>query len=447
MTARIGVLILFVLGTLVAPGFAQDNVMSLDQAIDVALRQNKNVQIARLAVDKADAQVTEATGNALPSINLSAQYNRNLQVPVFFVPDFNNPSGDLQAIQAGLDNSYSVGANFSQILFNSAVFTGIGASRIYADAAREQYKASVADVVTEVRRRYYSALAARQLVTISSATLENAQQNLNTVEALFSEGLVAEFDQIRASVAVENIRPQVTQSEASYNNALAALLTYLAMDIDETVVLTDDDLGDPTAVPNESDAVSEAMANNYDIQALELQVQVMDEIVTVNRSTYYPTLTMIGNWQNNGQSNEFSNWLNASTSFVGVRMDFNIFSGLQTVAKVDQAQIDYLQAEQRLEDLKNNVRLQVRMVVNDIQSALDRIASQQSTVDQAQRGFDISRVRYTEGTGNLLEVNDAETALARAQVNRLQALFDYYTRRAEYDRITGQVSNEYLKLN
>lgn len=445
MTFRFGVLLLSVLagGSL----YAQSPTMSLDDAIQVALRQNKDVQIARLAIDKADAQVDEALGNALPTINLNAQYNRNTQVPIFFVPNFNDPSAGLQAIQAGLDNAYTVGANFQQILFNSAVFTGIGASRIYADAAREQYRAQVAGVVTEVKRRYYGALAAQEFARIAKVTLENTQKNFDNVDALFKEGLVAEYDQIRASVMVENVRPQLTQANAGYANAKAALMTYLAMDIDqEDVSLSIDGLQDPTGVPNEADAAKLALENNFDVQALELQLQVLDEIVTVNRSTYYPTLTLLGNWQNNGQSNEFSNWLNASTSFVGVRFDFNIFNGTRTIAQVQQAKVDYLTAEQQLQNLKNLVRLQVRTVVNEIVSALERIQAQQSTVDQALRGVEIARLRYSEGTGNLLEVNDAETALARAQVNRLQALLDYHTNRAEYDRVTGQVPAEYLTI-
>ena len=417
MTARIGVLLLTLLVGRTA--LAQAPTMSLDDAIDIALKQNKDVQIARLAIDKADAQVDEALGNALPTININAQYNRNLQVPVFFVPSFTDPSAGLQAIQAGLDNAYTVGANFQQVLFNSAVFTGIGASRIYADAARERYRAQVATVVTEVKRRYYGALAAREFVRIAEATLENAQQNYETVDALFKEGLVAEYDQIRASVAGDNLRPQPKQASAGYANA---------------------------GVPNESDAVDQALANNFDIQALELQLQVLDEIVTVNRSTYYPTLTLQGNWQNNGQSNEFSNWLNASTSFVGVRFDFNIFNGTRTLAQVQQAKVDYLTAEQQLQNLRNLVHLQVRTVVNDLASAVERIQAQQSTVEQAQRGFEISRLRYTEGTGNLLEINDAETALARAQVNRLQALLDYHISRAEFDRVTGQIPSAYLTI-
>lgn len=417
--------------------------LALDQAIEIALQQNKDVQIARIAVSKADAQANEAVGNALPTLSLFGNYNYNTQIPAFFFPV--GPDGEFQIVRAGLSNAYQVGAQFNQVLFNSAVFTGIGAAKIYREVARKQYRSVVATVITETKKRYYGALASNQLLGITQATLENAQQNYETVDALFKEGLVAEFDQIRADVAVNNIRPEVTNSKALYSTAVSALMTYLAMDIGDTVILSTDGLGDPLPVPDEQAALEAALEANYDLLAIKQQLEVLDDLVDVEQSTYYPTLNLIGNIQNQGQSQEtFGPYLNVTSSFVGLNLNFNLFQGGRTIARVQQAKADYMSAQQQYENLKNNVQLQVRSVINDLSSAFERIQAQQSTVDQAQRGFDISRIRYTEGTGSLLEINDAEVSLSRAQVNRLQALFDYYTKRADYDRVIGNIPDQFL---
>ena len=84
--------------------------------------------------------------------------------------------------------------------------------------------------------------------------------------------------------------------------------------------------------------------------------------------------------------------------------------------------------------------------MNQIRSAKLRIDAQKSTVGQAQRGFDISKIRYTEGSGSLLEINDAETALTRAKVNEIMAVLDYYVTRAEYERTTGQIDEKYRRM-
>ncbi|HCN04040.1 MAG TPA: hypothetical protein DIS79_00345, partial [Bacteroidetes bacterium] len=130
MIRRFGVVVALVLsglgGLVAAP-----RQLTLDDAITIALRENKKVQIARLGVEKAKSQVREAFGNALPSLDLTAQLNRNTQVPIFFIPNFEDPSAGLTPIRVGLNNQYFVTAQARQILFNSAVFTGIGASKIY----------------------------------------------------------------------------------------------------------------------------------------------------------------------------------------------------------------------------------------------------------------------------------------------------------------------------
>ncbi len=263
--------------------------LSLDQAIETALKQNQQVKIARYGVDKADAQAQEAVGNALPTVGIAAGYNRNILLPVFFFP----VNGTMTPVRFGLDNQYNLSATASQILFNSAVFNGIGTSKVYQDAARATFKSQVATVVTETKRRYYNALAAKQFVNIAKQTLENTEENYKTISALFKEGLVAEFDQIRAQVAVENVRPEVTNAEAGYNNAVSALMTYLSMDLKDTVDITTDVLGTPQPLPDEDSAIIKAIQENYDLKALELQMKVADGVIDVYRSSYYPTLTLI----------------------------------------------------------------------------------------------------------------------------------------------------------
>jgi len=444
MKARISVSLVFYVLVGAIGASATTRPLSLDEAIETALRQNKNVAIAKLGIQKAEAQVTEAFGNALPSLNLSAGFNHNILLPVFFFP--NPTTGEISPLRFGLPNAYNVSAQLQQLLFNSAVFTGIGASKIYADAAKAQLDAVTAEVVTETKKRYYQALAARELVSVSVATYENARETQKIINALFNEGLVAEFDKIRSDVAVANIQPMVVEAQSGQYNALAALQTYLALNLNDTVSLSSSGFATPEEAPFEETAISLAVKENFELKALALQVEVSREFVHVYSSDYYPTLVAIGQWQNQGQSASLSNWYSASSSFVGLNFSINLFNGFKTSSKVEQANVDFLTAQQRYQQVSDLVKLQMRTVVNQIRSAKLRIDAQKSTVGQAQRGFDISKIRYTEGSGSLLEINDAETALTRAKVNEIMAVLDYYVTRAEYERTTGQIDDKYRRM-
>ena len=418
--------------------------MSLDEAITIALKQNREITIAKLGVSKASSQVTEAFGNALPSLAINAGYNYNIQLPVFFFP--NPQTGQVAPLRFGLTNAYNVNAQVQQILFNSAVFTGIGASKIYEDAAEAALDAKVAEVVAETKKRYYRALAASGFVAVAEATFNNVLETRKTIEALFKEGLVAEFDKIRADVAVANTEPILIDSRAGANNALAALQTYLSLDLTDTVQLSQDGLDVPIDPPGEDIALRQAMEQNLDLKALALQVKVAKEFIAINRSDYYPTIAAFGQWQNQGQSESLSNWFSATSTVVGLNFSMNLFNGLRTSSRVEQASIDYKTAQQRYDQVLELLKLQVRASLNDVRSAKLRIDAQKTSVSQANRGYEISKIRYTEGTGSLLEITDAETALAQARVNEINALLDYHVKRADFERVTGVVDEKYRRI-
>lgn len=418
--------------------------LTMDEAIDLALKNNKEVEASKIGIEKAEARVLEAIGNALPTLSLSAVYQRNIQVPVFFIPNFEDPSKGLSPVRVGLNNQYNVGFQASQILFNSAVFTGIGASKIYEHAAKEQANAVIAKVITDTKKSFYMALLAREFASIARASLKNGEENLATIKLLFNEGLVAEFDAIRAEVGVENIRPFLTQAEAGYKNAVSALQTQMGVGLAEEYEPSgrfDTTLPD---IPAEEEAMLRAARENFDVRALELQEKVMDEFVTIYRSDYFPTLALYGNWTNQGQSDTFNGFVSATSSAVGLNLSINLFNGMKSQAKVEQAQADRNTVSVQVQQVRDGIRLQVRAVLNNITSAKQRISAQQRTVDQAQRGYDIALIRYREGTGSLLEINDADLALSQARNNKIQALHDFYAAKADLDRLLANLDPKFF---
>lgn len=418
--------------------------LSLDEAIEIALKQNKSIVVAKLNVKKAESQVVEAYGTAMPSLNVSAGFNHNIQLPVFFFPA--GPNGEVAPIRIGQTNVYSMTAQVQQILFNGAVITAIQSSKLYTDAATAQLDAAVAEVVTETKKKYYQALAASAYYTVASSTLDNVKTTRETITALFNEGLVAEFDKIRADVAVANVEPLVIDAESGRYAAQAALQTYLSMDLEDTIVVTAGDLPEPSEIPNIDEALKLAMASNYDLQALGLQIELAKKMIDVQTSDYYPTLAAFGQWQQQGQSDSFNDFRSATSSLVGLNFSMNLFNGLRTKAKVEQSQIDVASASERKAQITDLIKLQTRTIINQLASAKARINAQRSSVGQAQRGYEISQIRYKEGTGNILEISDAETALSRAQVNEISARLDYHTMRADYERVTGQIDERYRRL-
>lgn len=444
--SRLRIPILVLISALVSAIVVQARIrpITLDEAIEIALKQNKSIVAAQLTVDKSQAQVTEAYGSALPSLNVSAGFNHNILLPVFFFP--NPATGVVAPLKFGLTNTYSVSAQVQQILFNGAVMAGIQASKVYTDAAEAQLDAVTAEVVTETRKKFYQAAAASAFYGVAQSTLSNVRQTQNTIGALFAEGLVAEFDKIRADVAFANVQPLVIEASSAKYAAQAALQTYLAMDMSDTLEIDIANLPKIADVPNADEAVANAIATNFDLKALSFQLEITNKLIDVQRSDYYPTVAAFGQWQQQGQSNTLNDFRDATSSVVGLSFSMNLFNGMRTQARVEQSRIDVENVALRKSQITDLIKLQTRTLVNQLSSAKAKIAAQASVVDQAQRGYDIAQVRYKEGTGSLLEISDAETSLSRARVNEITSRMDYHSTRADFERVTGQIDEKYRRM-
>ncbi|MBM4178609.1 MAG: TolC family protein [Ignavibacteria bacterium] len=442
LSTRLLAAVFMIANTVVA--IAGSRPISLEEAIEIGLKQNKNIIVSRLNVERAKSQIRDAYGSAMPSLNVNASVNRLIQSPVFFFP--NPATGKVSPLEIPVNTTYTMTAQVQQILFNGAVMTAVSSSELYLDAANAQLDAAVAEVVTETKKKYYQAAAAAAYYRVAVSALENVKKTQQTVASLFSEGFVSEFDKIRADVAVANVEPLVVESESGRYAAQAALQTYLALDLTDTLILSIDKLPSIGAVPDVESALQLAISANYDLRALDLQIQVASKMVNIQESDYYPTIAAYGQWQHQGQRDNFANWLSAPTSLVGLNFSMNIFNGLKTQAKVEQSKIDVATIVERRAQLLDILELQTRTVLNQLAAAKARIGAQASTVSQAQRGYEISQVRYTEGEGRLIEISDAETALSRAKVNEISARLDYHTTLAEYERVTGQIDERYRQL-
>ncbi len=424
-----------------APPVTTGKSLTLADAIAIAVKNNPQLRMARLDMEKADAQVREAIGTALPSLTASGTYSLALKKQVFFLPDFNDPaSGRILPIEIGSDHSVQFGFTASQILFNSAVFTGVGTARIYQTASRDMYREAYNKTVSGVRQAWYGVLFVRSAYDMMQASMKNAEDNFRNVQILHQQGIVSDYDRIRAEVQVENIRPMVLEAERNLVLAMNGLKMAMGVSPDQELVvdgMLEVETIDPVLIERAEQLVRE---NNPGLRALGHQVEVSKAIVSINRSDYLPTLTAFGNYAWQDQKNELNRFAINSlvgSSQVGLQLSVNLFNGFQTMSKVHQAEVDYLKMVETRKSSEDGMQTNAQNVRLRLLEARKRIETQGRTVEQAEKGYQIATVRYSAGTGTQLEVNDADLALMRARLNRIQAIYDYNVAAAELFALLG----------
>jgi outer membrane protein TolC len=189
-------------------------------------------------------------------------------------------------------------------------------------------------------------------------------------------------------------------------------------------------------------AASQAVLDmNPGYRALLKSVDVQEAFVMAERSNYLPTIAAFGNYQYQYAKNTIDISLRdfIASSQVGLQFSMSIFQGFQTNAKVQQAQVDVRQTQERLTSTERMLKTGLTSVAGNLRAAKKRIEAQERTVEQAEKSHAIVTARFLSGAATQLDVNDAQLALTQARVNRVQAMYDYAVSSAEFDQLVGRL--------
>ena len=432
--------------------------VTLEEAVRLALKHNPELESARLEVKKSDSRVLEAWGNTMPTVNLTGNYVHLIDKPVSYFPDyllyplakimdstarFPKATGELVLMPGSMSPGFTANASldFRQIIFNGAVFVGVGAAHVYSHLARDLYYTKQVETVTKVRKAYYQALLAREAVELMRSSLRNAEDNLKNVQLMQQQGIVSEYDELRASVGVENLRPAVIQSDNNFNLSLDALRNTIGITQNEDIAIT----GSLKFEAVDDSVLTQAellvLESNPGLIAMKRQIELNSAVVNAERSGYLPTIFMFGSYSYSAIKNEFNFSTNDfyKSTQIGLSFSLNLFQGLQTFAKVEQAQLEQRKSEEQKTSIEHSLRTGTHSIKSNLQQARKRVQAQDKTVEMAERGYKIVTTRFLANAATQLEVNDAQLALTQAKVNRIQAIYDYLVASADLDQLIGHL--------
>ncbi|MCX7610049.1 MAG: TolC family protein [Ignavibacterium sp.] len=446
--------------------FSQQKTITINDAINLALNNNTDIKVALLNVQKADAAVDEAFGYALPTVDFSANFSHFIEKPRMPFPDFAallrnatyailfdeniipRDNRKFLPLETKLQsfaqtNNFQTQIQVTQTLFSSTVFRGIGASQIYYNLSKAELNNQISKTVLSVQNAFYGALLLKKISEITEASFINANENLKNVESLFKQGLVSEFDLLQAQVAVENIRPVLLQMKNNFKNALDGLKLLIGLPQTEDIDIVGEFEYKSEELPTESDLIIEALQSNFGIKSLELKKQVDKEFIQLDISEYWPNLYAFGNYTYSGSSDQWK-FQTYSQMTVGVGLSINLWKGNRTKNRVEQATITYKQTEEMLNQYKNFLVTQVRSKLNELNRIKSLIEVQSKNVNVAERAYEISKIRYKEGTGSQLEIQNADLALKQARTNYIQSIHSYMINKFELEQILGKTNPSYL---
>ncbi len=446
--ARHGLRIFLLLFPLMARGEDPDQaellVVTLDKAISMALEQNRDVLIAEQERHKADAQVGEARSGAFPQFWLNGSYSRYFLKQVLFLPPNSmiNPTDREQALEIGSDNAYIGTAQISQVLFSKKLGAAMNIAEAYHDYSEQGYRGTREDVALQVKKAFYNVLLMQKLVEANRQGLDVVKANLENVQSQYRHGTAAEFDLLRAEVQLANTEPLLTSAENSLLLAGNALKSLLSVPLETNMRIEGTFAFEEIDSTTIREAQTNAMAANPLLAQLALQETMLDENISIEKANYWPTLGLVGNYQWMTQTNtfKFSNYFWAKMLSVGISIQWSVFDGLRTSARVEQASVDKMKIHYARLKAEEGMKIQIQAAQLKMAEAKKRIAGQEMNIQQAEKAVRIAQTRYKSGVGTQLELLDTQVAMTRARTNYAQAIYDYLVAQAEWQFAVGTPS-------
>ncbi|MEW6195663.1 MAG: TolC family protein [Bacteroidota bacterium] len=425
--------------------------LTLDEAISIALQRNTALIKTKNTIYTGEAQLKNAYGDLLPTLGAQATWNWQRVSDIggiqrdYFGNDVEVPASEVDS------RSYSVGIGGGITLFDGlANISNISQKKDNLQAIEYNIEKAKQNVVYETANYFYQVINADELKKVREENVKYYQKFYETVQERNRLGSVAKADVYTAQVQLGNAELLLIQAQNSYENALSSFLNYLALN-----VLEDYSLVDPYGGQTAADAdaylkdyedvqamVSAALDNRFDYKSQQLTVNSAESGLTMARSGLFPSLS--GNYSYSSGATKPGNLFDRKVLSFGLTLSIPIFSNWSTESQIQSAEVNLLNAREDLLALERLVKIEVKQGFLDLTAAKKSLDVASKNVTAAEETRKINQERYNLGSGTILDVLQADRDYTDALRNKINALYDYYTKRDNLNNALGKL--EYKKF-
>lgn len=418
--------------------YSQDSIpLSLDAAVELSLQNNINIVVADYQVSSTEFALKEAKGNFLPKIFLNANYNRNIDRQVIFLP--NGLGTGNTATQLGSNNDYYSSLNLLLPVYSNYNFMNKKFANTRLDFQNEAARGVKQSVINATKKSYFNYLLAQEVVKVQQSRLKNARDVLLDIEKRVQKGTLTDYDHTSAKVQVANSKNSLLEAQSNIVPLTNNLKLLLGLKISDVLKLTE-----PITLIEEElvleESIDKMLEQNSTLKQLDLDADLNERQIKLAKSAYYPTLDAIGNYSYQTQADDFksSNYDWVNTSLVGLKLQFNIFNGTVTKNKVAQAKIGKSIAEKQKEYTTREYQMQLQELLLQLDFSRQKVEVQKENMELTAEALVLAKKRYQFGIGTFLEVNNSELSYTQSRLNWLQAISDYKSAYYDYQLLIGK---------
>ncbi len=380
---------------------------------------------------KNHPQILAADANSLSADQITIE-NRAAYYPTL--------NGEITAAQANLDsrlgagvlndprlfNHFGTGINVSQLITDSGRTPNLVAnSRLKAQASREDSRATRYDVMVAVNEAYYEVLLSQQLIKVAQQTVASRQTVVDQISELTKNKLKSEVDLSFVQVNLADAQLMLLRAK----DRLAAAYAQLGQAVGSQQAIEYEliDPGNQPSPPSSAEPIQEALRNRPELASLNYQQEADRKFVFAERDLKRPTVTLsaVGGalpWIKPGNANAN---IPPEYEAVGVNVQVPIFNGHLFSARRQAAEYQLQATQQRMRDLQDRIARDVRSAFARTTSSFQAIAASEQLLQHANLAVELAQGRYNLGLSSIVELTQAELGQTQAQVENVDAKYEY----------------------
>ena len=443
-------------------GDGAPTVLTLDQAIQIALSENIAVRVADKDIERAEYARKGTYASLFPQLDGSSSYSRTIKKQVMYM-DFDMGSfggggdagdaGDVETkagggsggngggIEVGRWNTYSAGIQASMPLVNAQLWKSLKISGQDVELAVEKARSSRLETVTQVKQAFYGAPLAKEAFNVYNEVYENALDNFTQTEKKYNVDKASELEYQRAKSTVQNAIPNVYDAENAVVLGLWQLKAVMGIDLDEDIDVAGELMDYSTNMFRDildNDDVS--LEKNSTLRQLAIQAEELANTVKMQQYASLPSLALSFSYSINAMANDFKfntyNW--SPYSAAGLSLSIPIFAGGRRSNAVKQTINQRDQLLLQSENTERQLRVAIRQYLNQMETAMKNFNAAEAGVETARKAYDIAAKSYNLGRSTITELNDAQLALTQALLAQSQAVYNFIVAKANLEQTLGK---------
>lgn len=420
--------------------FAQERVLTLQESLEIGLKNSKDLKISQSRVNYSDAKLSEINSQFLPQFKLFGNYTRlsdNIPAFEFTSPFFPNAI----RVSEPLYNNYTFKLGFTQPLFTGfKLLSSRSAAKYNLQASESDYSKEQNEVAFNIYNAYWNYYKAEEVRNVIAQTLQQIENHLRDTRNFYEQGLVSNNDLLKLEVQYSNTQLMLIEAENNLKIAKIAFNKELGIDLDAQTKVAATEKSMSLVNYDLSEIINEAINNRYELKSLAYRVEGSKEGITAAQSSLFPSVYLSGNYY---YSNPNPRFQPAKDEFnynwdVGVTLSWDVWNWGLTSSQVSQAEQTKIQLETNYDQLKENIRMEVHSNYLNLLKTEEKVKVNKIALEQALENYRITAEKYNLQLASSTDLIDAETLKLQAETNLKAAEVDYQISKVRLEKSLGR---------